>query len=174
MRVPRVRFTVRRMMVAVAIFALVLVVAIPIFKSLIWLYNAPNSITDFHSSLDPWSDRIRKPVSVGQSVALHFPYLCEMGSSLPRWVPYRVNVEVKVIYALPGQDYSTGTVEEAREKTHILIKGVDSWRTARGKLNFELTPRRPGNYIIRYETHATDVFGRNGMAECNTAGFKVL
>jgi hypothetical protein len=44
MRTPRLRFTVRQMMVIVAIVAVALIVAIPVSNRLLWLYRAPSSI----------------------------------------------------------------------------------------------------------------------------------
>jgi hypothetical protein len=81
MKLPGMRFTVRRMLVAVAIFALILVA--PVSKSLIWLHGAPKSYSLIRCSLDPWSDGLKKPVSVGQAVPVHFPYQCEMPPSTP-------------------------------------------------------------------------------------------
>ena len=157
-------------MIAVALFAPLLLVVIPVARSLIWLYNAPKSIGNVHCSLNPWSDKFRRPILAGQTFGLYYPYFCEMGSWIPPWLPYKVRVEVRVIDGSMG-DYSTGTVLETHQNTHTLMNGIGSWGRARNELEFDFKPNRPGPYIIRYETHVTDVFGRSGRVECNTAGF---
>jgi hypothetical protein len=168
------------MMIAVAIFALGLVFVIPVLKGLIWLYGEPRSCYLVRCSLDswsdslPWSDSLRKPVAVGQIIPVRFPYVCEMGpANPPAWLPYKVSVDVRVIDVPSGGNYKTGTVEETHTSTHFLMNGAGGWSTARGDLHFDLVPRHPGSYVIRYESRVTDAFGRNRIAECISAGFEV-
>jgi hypothetical protein len=168
MRVPRVRFTIRRMMGAVVVVALFLVVASPVAKSLIWLYHTPNSINGIDCDL---GFRVLQfggiAASVGRPVPVPFLSECESDPHAPPGLPYRVAVEVKLINVTTG-NVRTGPVEETHETTHLLVTGIDSWRRIRRELDGTVTPRHPGRYVIRYEVHATDLFGRSGTTASYT------
>ncbi len=166
-----IRFTVRRMMLAIAIFALILVFGRPIGRSLTWLYHAPKSINLFECKLDPWADWMRKPVSINETIRFHYPYACEIGSSIPPWLPYQARVDVKIIDGSTG-NFINGIVMKSAHSRHILMNGLGSWGKADGQLEFEMTPAHPGHYVVRYEAHVTDLFGRSGMSASHTAGFQ--
>jgi hypothetical protein len=175
MRLPRVQFTIKRMMVAVAVVALALVLVPPAYDRLAWLYNTPpGSGALFAAGVNP----VRSPTPVSASsprpssipVGQPFHVQCDYNTSLLPRVPtgliYRATVEVKLMDRLVK-----GTVFESHRKPYFLISGMDPWKEGHGRFKCDLTPRRPGWYIVRYEIHFTDLFGREAMGACNTGGF---
>ena len=160
MRMPRVRFTVRTMMVAVVVVALTLVFAVPACRRVFWLYKhaltGGASILYRHAQhddaarLNPASPTYR----VGQPVPLEATYAYTPGSWIPSGLPYRVTVEVKIT------DPTFRVVYETYLETHYALTDAGSSEGARGTVHCALTPRQPGLHAVRYELHVTDLFGR--------------
>ena len=165
MRLPRIKFTVRRMMIAVALFAVAfVVVGIPVCDRLLWLCQAPFSTNLVMTSLKPEWLWLKAGTSAGKPVTIRCPYVTTIGSSIPKGLPYRVVAEVKLIDP-------EGAVVESRRQISYPVAGT-GWGTSRGELKYDVTPPRPGFYTVRYEATATDLFGRTGEADCTTGGFQ--
>jgi hypothetical protein len=161
MGMPRVRFTVRTMMVAVVVVALTLVFAVPACQRVFWLYQhaliGGASILYRHAQhddaarLNPSNPTYR----VGQPIPLEANYAFTPGSWTPAGLPYRVTVEVKIT------DPTTfRTVYETYRRTHYALTDAGSSEGARGEVHCSLTPRQAGLHAVRYELHVTDLFGR--------------
>lgn len=168
MRLPRVRFTVRTMMVAVAVVALALVFVIPASVRLFWLYNTPSSVKLFTAGVDyrPIRSTSQGPFTVGQAVPAQCSYKCKALPVIPTGLIYRASVVANLM-----DPKSWKTLESHRE-THFLISGIGSWKGIQGKFSCGLTPRRPGRYMVQYEVNVTDLFGRRDRAALNTDAFQ--
>jgi hypothetical protein len=184
MRLPRVRFTVGRLMIVVAVVAVALAVMIPVYRRLKWLYDSPSSFSFFHAIIDR-DPRSPEERSVSQSGTRHVvtrpvtkiafgkPFLArcsyEYGASpsIPTGLIYRVSVETKLM------DASTRAVIESRQERHFLIAGLGSRKIIRGASSCNLTPPRPDIYLVRYEIHVTDMFGREGLAASGSETFRM-
>jgi hypothetical protein len=164
MKIPRLRFTVRRMMVIVAIAAIALMFAIPVVSRLLWLYKSPSSINLVGGAVEPDWIVLRTPAPVGRPVPVQCSYRASIAPSIPSGLIYKLSVEIQLIDA-------TGTVLETCRQSHYLIargkKGEEDWN----ELACTLTPRQPGSYMVRYDVQATDLFGRTGRVASHTGGF---
>src|SRR5215813_8564501 len=136
MRMPRVRFTVRTMMVAVVVVALTLVFAVPACQRVLWLYK--HALTGGASILyrhAQHNDAARlnpaKPTyRVGQPIPLEATYAFTPGPWIPAGLPYRVTAEVKIT------DPTTfRTVYETYRKTHYALTDGGSSEGARGEVH---------------------------------------
>jgi hypothetical protein len=160
MRMPRVRFTMRTMMMAVVLVALALAFAVPASQRVFWLYKHPllggASLLYRHAQLDDAArlNPAKPSYRVGQSIPLEATYAFTPGPWIPAGLPYRVTVEVKIT------DLKTfRTVYETYRKTHYALTDAGS-SGSRGEVHCNLTPRKPGEYAVRYELHVTDLLGR--------------
>jgi hypothetical protein len=160
-KLPRVRIWL--LMLAVAVVAVTLAV-IPVFNRLLWLYRAPLSINLVGGKIEPRWLGLEKPARVGRPVPVQCSYNTSINASIPSGLIYTLTAEVKLVD-------SAGSVLEAHRQTHRLIArgkaGKEEWE----ELNCTLTPRRPGDYAVRYEVNATDQFGRTGNVAIHTGGF---
>jgi hypothetical protein len=164
MRLPRVRFTIRRMMIAVAVVAIVLVLGIPISGRLLWLYRAPFSINLVGGNIEPRWISLGKPAPVGQPVQVQCSYTTGVGASVPSGLIYKLSAQVQLIDR-------AGVVLETFRRTHYMVAHGEARKEMPEELACILTPLRPGSYTVRYETHVTDLFGRTGKVAIHTGGF---
>jgi hypothetical protein len=164
MRLPRVRFTVRRLMIAVAVVAILLVVLVLISGRLLWLYRAPQSFNSVGGVIKPRWILLKKPAQVGQPVPVHCSYTTNVGPWVPSGLIYKLATEVQLID-------SAGKVVETCRRTHYVVAHGEARKEVPEELDGTLTPRHPGNYTVRYETQVTDLFGRTGKSAIHTSGF---
>jgi hypothetical protein len=151
-------------MVLVAVLAVVLVVVTPLLERLFWLYKAPLSINLISARIDPRWVVLEKRPRVDQPVMIECSYQTGIGSSVPSGLPYRILIDIRLTD-------SAGTVIRVHQRTFKLISGTQSGMGVRGELSCAMTPRRPGRHTVRYEMHATDLFGRTGSIASHTGGF---
>jgi hypothetical protein len=164
MRLPRVRFTVRRMMISVVVAAVLLAVLIPISGRLLWLYRAPQSFNLVGGEIKPRWFWLKTPAQVGQPVPVHCSYTTNVGPSVPSGLIYKLSAEVLLID-------SAGKVVETCRRTHYVVAHGEARKEVPEELDGTLTPRHPGDYTVRYETQVTDLFGRTGKVAIHTGGF---
>jgi hypothetical protein len=168
MKLPRVRFTIRRLMLALSFLP-------PVHVRLAWLYDhPPPTFAPFVAGVNPVfpptpaTHPRPKFHPVGQPFAVECDYETGILPGVPTGLPYRARVEVSLINNL-----SKGrTVFELHRKSFLLIAGLDSWKEERGRFACTLTPAGPGQYVVRYEIHFTDLFGREVMGACQTASLQ--
>jgi hypothetical protein len=151
MRLPRIRFTVRRMMIFVAIAALSLVFLVPIFSKLRYLYNTPYSASFVWTNVVPRGPALIGPAIAGQPVPIHCLFDTTFSDRVPSGIPYQVTIEVQMI------DRKTGIVEETHRQSRYVRAGKG---VARAELNLNLTPSHAGDYRVRYEGTSHDLVGR--------------
>lgn len=102
MRLPRMRFRLRTMMVAVVVVAVVFASIIPACQRVLWLYKhsltGGASILYRHAQHDvaARANPGKPSYPVGQPIPLEATYGFTPGSWIPTWLPYRVTVEVKI------------------------------------------------------------------------------
>lgn len=150
------------MMIGVAAAALALVVLVPIGRRLHWLYQAPQSFNLVVCNFSPRLVRLAGPAPVGQPISIRCPYKIHISDAIPTGLPYRVSVQILLM------DPKTMAVEEAHERVHHVFAGQGELN---GELVYDLTPRRPGGYWVRYEAYVSDLFDRNGNVGIQTDGF---
>ena len=174
MRTLRVRFTIRQVMIAVAVVALALVIVPPAYVRLAWLYSTPpTTLALFAAEVNPVlptspDGRPRPRIcSAGQPFQVPCDYKTGLLPRVPSGLPYRVEVVVKLM-----DDLTKGTVFESHRESHFLVVGSQSRNERRGRFARDLTPRNPGHYIVRYEINFTDLFGREVLGACNTVGLE--
>jgi hypothetical protein len=174
MRLPRVRFTIRRMMVAVAVVALALVIVPPAYVRLAWLYSTPpKTLGLFAAEVNPVLPTTPEGrpgpriCSSGEPVQVQCDYKTGLLPRVPSGLPYSVVVVVKLM-----DDQSKRTVLESHRESYFLVAGSESWNEGRGRFTCDLTPRSPGHYFVRYEVNFTDLFGREALGACNTVGLE--
>jgi len=178
MRLTRLRFTVRTMMIGVAVVALCIVVLTPLSHRLIWLYrNPPTTLALFAGKIDfvpvhspssgTTSQARRGPAPVGQPLEAESSYDVSILPSVPSGLIYWGSVEVKLTDSSP-----TRVVLESHNDKFMLIAGKNSWDRKQGRFSCKLTPPTPGQYFDRYEVYLTDPFGRKTMVACSTGGFQ--
>jgi len=174
MRLPRVRFTIRRMMVTVAVVALALVIVPPVYVRLAWLYSTPpTTLALFAAEVNPviLTTEEGRPLpriySVGHPVQVQCDYKTGLLPRVPSGIPYRVEVVVKLM-----DDLSKRTVLESHRESYSLVAGSASRNEGQGRFTCDLTPRSPGHYFVRYEVNFTDLFGREALGACNTVGLE--
>ena len=174
MRSPRLRFTIRRFMVAVAVAAFALVLVPPSYHRLVWLYNTPPTTSALFAagvnpapSPRPAGQRRPWQHPVGRPYRVQADYNTSLLPRVPGGLPYKVRVEIKLMDHL-----RKGTVFESHRTSFFLLAGDDSRNEGRGRFACDLTPRGPGQYVVRYEVWFTDVFGREAMGACHTGGFQ--
>lgn len=165
MSLPRIRFTLRTLMVLVAILACELVVLIPVGQRLVWLYRSPTGSTPFVAEIGYGS--IRSPVLEGEPVRLDCHYQIGCRPGVPAFLPYHVSIQVK-LSNFPGP-----AVHDAHEETFYVVSGTESAGDRRGQIRCALKPPGPGSYSVRFEIFTTDLFGRTTMAACHTGGVDV-
>lgn len=178
MRLPRVRFTVRRLMVAVAVVAVALVFIIPAVDRVIWLYNDPNAPGSgylFVSGYKIYAIRSRNrdavgqphgtPFPVGQAVWSQFSYQCEIQPQIPTGLPFRVSLVTNLMDP-------PFTVVESKQETYLLISGLASWKAFRRDLSCRFTPPRAGSYRVEHEISVTDLFGRKSWVGTASTEFE--
>src|SRR3954452_6323158 len=157
MNFPRMRFTVRRMMIAVALAALIFTVATPVSDRLVWLSHNPRSVHIVSPSINTAFPRALarcSPVPVGQSTRSRMTFECRLDSSIPSGLAYRCSVVARLT------DRSSGAVLKSYRKTRWVIAGMGSWQRFRDELAFDLTPRRSGSYAVKYDHRVRDMLGR--------------
>lgn len=152
-------------MLTVAVVSLALVVVVPVSTRLLWLYYAPLPSSLIAARLEPEWSGLAGVVPVGEPVAVRCPYELGLSPTIPAGLPYRVTAEVSLVD-------STGATVESRGTSHLLVARWQSVKKVRGEILTDLTPPGPDCYTVRYEIHATDLFGRHGMCGCTTGGFE--
>jgi hypothetical protein len=174
MRTFRVRFTIRQVMIAVAVVALALVIVPPAYVRLAWLYNTPpTTLALFAAEVNPVlptspDNRPRPRIcSTGQPFPVPCDYKTGLLPRVPSGLPYRVEVVVKLM-----DDLTKGTVFESHRESYVLVAGSESRNERRGRFTCELTPRTPGDFIVRYEVNFTDLYGRRALGACHTVGLE--
>ena len=176
MRLPRLQFRVRTLMIGVAVVAVALLIVIPATSRLIWLYNTPGSVNLIAGTVVYRPIRslrqhtAGKPANrtfpVGQPVPAQCSYQCSMSRIIPGGLLYRATVVANLM------DAKTWTVLESHKENHILIAGLGSWKAMRGTFSCNLTPTRPEYFMVQYEINVTDLFGRKNRAALHTDGFQ--
>jgi hypothetical protein len=164
MRMPRFRFSVRRMMVAVAVIALLL----PVGYRLVWLYRNPGAT--FPPSVQVEKGPIHFQVDAATLVAgrptdLQFTYECRLHPSIPSGLPYRLVVEAEL------KDPKSGAVEHSTRWTHRLISGAGKWNEVRREAAWRLTLPRDGNHHVGARMTLYDLFGNPCPAGSLGGGF---
>src|SRR5580693_1710089 len=109
MRLPRMRFTIRSMMFAVAVVAIAIVVLPLAYVRLVWLYNTPPTTNAlFVGGVYP----VRSPGylaqprpsfhPVDQPVQVQCDYDTGLLPRIPTGLPYRITVVIKLMDSFPG------------------------------------------------------------------------
>lgn len=162
-RMPRI--TIRRMMVVVAIVAVLLCVGIPIGDRLLWLYRAPLSLNLIGAGIAPDWKGLKTPARVNQPATVGCSYHAHIGSTIPSGLIYTVRARLSLVD-------TRGAVVASQERTHRLIAGGD-WRAIQDELSYPVIVSQPGWYRVRCEMEATDLFGRKGVVAIHTGGLDV-
>jgi hypothetical protein len=159
MKLTRMRLTIRSLMVVISLVALTIVYVVPASQGLLWLYRNPKS-TDWFQSRIVISSRDHAYPS-NPALPLGRPIVTEVSSSIlpdpkiPPGIPYRMDVEVKLT------DPTTRTIiHETQRRSWRVVTGSRETDERLGKAEFQLTPRQPGSYALRYEVHVIDGLGR--------------
>jgi hypothetical protein len=174
MRMPRVRLSVRGMMVVVAFAALTLVYVVPAGQRLVWLYGHPASVMNFSASIlckpapgEPFQERPSRPTyQVGH------PFRMEVAStSIPApWLPAGLSYRVDVVVRITDPTTFTRVYETQRRSRRVRTGPVASGGEQETAV-FALTPRQPGSYAVRYEETVVDFFGRASVNASATTFF---
>jgi hypothetical protein len=155
MRLPRVRFTVRQMMIVIAIFAF----SIPMIHTLVdrrvFVYNNPLSANIVWVKNSPRKLRTGKSIRLGQTVPIRYEYDVSFDETVPSGLPYKVILEVQLI------DSKTRVVEEAYRMTRYVLAGKG---VTHGDFSCELKPLHAGEFRVRYEGLSSDLLGRKSKA----------
>ncbi len=170
----RFRWTIRRMMVTVALAAIILYFAIPVAKGLIWLASNRGSTGMFWASIWPRPPVVELPQAdlasptyqVGQPFRMEVAWQAKPTDWIPAGLAYRTELRVKII------DPTTSTiVEETQKQVRWLTTGYplphDGWSIEM----FSFTPRKPGKLAVQYELWVSDLFGRSSQDASSTFFF---
>jgi hypothetical protein len=155
MRLPRVRFTVRQMMILIAIFALLIPIISTAFYMMLFMYNNPFSATGVRVKNSPRRLRTGKSIRLGQTVPIHYENEVSFDEIVPSGLPYKVILEVQLI------DSKTRVVEQAHRMTRYVLAGKG---VTHGDFSCELKPVHAGEYRVRYEGLGSDLLGRKSKA----------
>ena len=155
MRLPRVRFTVRQMMILIAIFAFSIPITSTLFYTIGFVYNNPFSASIVRVKNSPRELRTGKSIRLGQTVPIHYEYEVSFDETVPSGLPYKAILEVQLI------DSKTRVVEEAHWMTRYVLAGKG---VTHGDFSCELKPIHAGEYRVRYEGLGSDLLGRKSKA----------
>jgi hypothetical protein len=155
MRLPRVRFTIRQMMILIAISAFLIPITIKLVYMFSFMYNYPFSASVVRMKNSPRELRTGKSIRLGQTVPVNYEYEVSFDEIVPSGLPYKVILEVQLI------DSKTRVVEEAHRMTRCVLAGKGM---TQGDFSCELKPTHAGEYRVRYEGLGSDLLGRKSKA----------
>jgi hypothetical protein len=155
MRLPRVRFTVRQMMILIAIIAFSIPIISAVIYRMAFVYNNPLSANIVWVKNIPRALRTGKSIRLGQTVPIRYEYEVSYDETVPSGLPYKVILEVQLI------DSKTRVVEEAHPMTQYVLAGKGK---THGDFRCELKPVHAGDYRVRYEGLSSDLLGRKSKA----------
>ena len=155
MRLPRVSFTVRQMMILIAISAFSIPVISTLYYVISFVYNNPFSASIVRVKNSPRELRTGKSIRLGQTVPIQYDYEVSFDEIVPGGLPYKVILEVQLI------DEKSRVVEEAHRMTRYVLAGKG---VTHGDFSCELKPIHAGEYRVRYEGLSSDLLGRKSKA----------
>ncbi|MFO0908292.1 MAG: hypothetical protein U0794_08020 [Isosphaeraceae bacterium] len=174
----RPRFTIRRLMIVVAVFALALVTLPGPARALVWLWRTPGSANLLTGHVEnftlrrlgqphrsPW---LRQSHELGKPVFIAFDYDSETLPAVPAGVPFVITVSAELF---DWKQFNTPV--ERSERVYWVVAGHPSLNRAKGRVELRLVPRTPGTYGLRFQVHATDLLGRSALKGRNTASLTV-
>ena len=155
MRLPRVRFTVRQMMILIAIIAFSIPIISTVIYRMAFVYNKPMSANIVWVKNFPRALRTGKSIRLGQTVPIRYEYEDSFDETVPSGLPYKVILEVQLI------DSKTRVVEEAHRMSRYVFAGKGM---THGDFSCELKPVHAGDYRVRHEGLSSDLLGRKSKA----------
>jgi hypothetical protein len=155
MRLPRVRFTIRQMMILIAISAFSIPIISTLYYTISFMHNNPFSASVVWVKNSPRELRTGKSIRLGQTVPIHYEYEVSFDETVPSGLPYKAILEVQLI------DSKTRVVEEAHRMTRYVLAGKG---VTHGDFSCELKPIHAGEYRVRYEGLSSDLLGRKSKA----------
>jgi hypothetical protein len=105
--------------------------------------------------------------SPGQAVPASALFECRPAPWIPSGLVYRVTFEIKLT------DPTFRIVDETHRQSHLLVAGFEWWEEVKGSFACNLTPPGSGDYVVLYELHVTDLFGRSSLSAEASGGFQV-
>lgn len=147
-RLPRLRFTVRRLMVLIAIVA----VLMPVMQRAVWLYRHPIQLTSYGAGV---------VIQTSSRRPLYIESQCDFSYShpIPAGLPYWFTGEVKVV------DAATGVTVASHRWHQLWISGI--YGQPRTNWTYNLPALRPGRYYVRGWFRGIDMLSRKAICLYN-------